>query len=100
MTDHRANGALDKFTGKFQDGFGAFTGDAKSRFEGQFKQVSGTAKDYYGRAIQGLDGQIERVPANLQPQARKAVDFARERPLVTVAGLAALALILTRGGRR
>ena len=100
MTDHRANGALDKFTGRPQQGFGAWTGDAKSRFDGQFKEAGGIAKDYYGRAIQAVDGQIGRVPANLQPTARKAVDFARQRPVVTVLGLAALGLLLSRGSRR
>lgn len=100
MTDQRADGALNKFTGKLQEGFGGLTGDSKSKLEGQFKQVQGTAKDYYGRAVDALDGQVARAPANLQPHARKAVTFARERPIATVAGLALLGLFLSRGGRR
>lgn len=100
MSDYRAEGGVNKFTGKLQETFGNLTGDSKSQIEGGFKQVQGTAKDYYGRAIDALDQQVERVPANFQPQARSATKFARERPIVTVLGLAAAALFLTRGSRR
>ena len=100
MTDQRADGALNKFTGRLQEGLGSLTGDGKLQLDGKFKQVQGTAKDYYGRAVDALETQVERVPANLQPQARKAVQFTRDRPIATVAGLALLGLFLTRGSRR
>lgn len=54
----------------------------------------------FGRVVDAAEGQLHRVPANFQPAARKAVTFSRERPLATMAGLAALALVLTSGARR
>jgi uncharacterized protein YjbJ (UPF0337 family) len=100
MTEERAEGAAYNIKGKLQEGFGALTGDSKVKLEGSFNQARGTAMDYYGRAVDALESQIERAPANVQPQARKAIAFSRERPLVTVLGIAALGLFLTRGSRR
>ncbi len=54
----------------------------------------------FGRAVDAIEPQIGRAPSNLQPAARKAVAVARERPLLTMAGLAVGALMLARSARR
>ena len=50
--------------------------------------------------IDRLEPHISKAPADVQPAARKAVEVARARPLLTMAGLAVGALVLARGGRR
>ena len=65
------------------------TNDVKSRL------IAG-----FGRILDAVEPQIDRAPANVQPAARKAVAVARARPLLTLAGLALGALVLTRGARR
>ena len=74
--------------------------DARGRAQGQAGQV----KD---RLISGFLGLVDRVephigkaPADMQPAARKAVEVARSRPLLTMAGLAVGALVRARGARR
>ena len=54
----------------------------------------------FTRVLDAVEPQIGRAPENLQPAARKAMSVARERPLLTMAGLAVGALMLTRGARR
>jgi hypothetical protein len=63
--------------------------------DGTSRLVSG-----FSRLLDAVEPQIVRAPANLQPAARKAVAIARERPLLTMAGLALGALMLTRSPRR
>ena len=72
-------------------GAGATTAlnDAKARLLGGFTRV-----------LDAVEPQISRAPADIQPAARKAVSVARARPLLTMAGLALGALMLTRGARR
>ncbi len=78
--------------------------DARSRL-GAAAGGAGGLKD---RLVSGFTGLIDRVephigkaPADMQPAARKAVEVARARPLLTMAGLAVGALVLARGaGRR
>ena len=65
-----------------------------------FKDAKSRLLAGFSRVLDALEPQIGRAPANLQPAARKAVSVARERPLLTMAGLALGALMLTRGGRR
>lgn len=71
---------------------------------GSVSNVAVGAKDQlldgFGRMVDALENNIHRAPADIQPAARKGVAFARERPLATMAGLAALALVLARGARR
>lgn len=54
----------------------------------------------FSRLLDAVEPQISRAPANLQPAARQAVSVARERPLLTMAGLTLGALMLTRSARR
>ena len=50
--------------------------------------------------IDRLEPHLAKAPADVQPAARKAVEVARARPLLTMAGLAVGALVLARGARR
>jgi ElaB/YqjD/DUF883 family membrane-anchored ribosome-binding protein len=52
--------------------------------------------DGYGRAVSTLESNVGRLPANIQPQAKQVVDFARAKPLATVGILAAVGFLLTR----
>lgn len=67
--------------------------------DGAAKAKSGLLSGF-GRVVDALEGQIHRAPTDLQPHAQKAVGFARQRPLATMAGLAVGLLFLTRGARR
>lgn len=100
MTDNRAEGAANRFTGRAQQAFGDLTGDAKSQVEGATRQAKGVALDYFGRAVDVVEAQVHRAPTELQEPARKAIQFSRDRPFVTMFGLAAAALVLTSGSRR
>lgn len=65
-----------------------------------FKDVKSRLLSGFSRVLDAVEPQIGRAPTNLQPAARRAVLVARERPLLTMAGLALGALMLTRGARR
>ena len=101
MTEERIEGAANRVGGGLQEGFGKLTGDWKTQAEGQLRSFKGVALDRFGRAVNALETQVDRAPANVQPAARKALAVARERPIATMAGLAAITLLLARrAGRR
>ncbi|GAA0621571.1 hypothetical protein GCM10009422_16680 [Brevundimonas kwangchunensis] len=101
MTDQRIEGLATQVEGKAQSGFGKLTGDSKLQVEGKFNEVKGKALDAYGRVIDGLDGLVERAPVQYQDHARKGLDFARRKPLLTTGILAGAAIVLSSlGGRR
>lgn len=52
------------------------------------------------KVLDGIEPHLEKLPEGAQGGARKAVGFARERPLLTLAGLALGAVVLLNGGRR
>ena len=100
MTDQRIEGAADTLTGEAQSGLGRMTGDSKLQFEGRFNEYKGKARDAYGRVIDGLDGLVEKAPAQYHESARKGLDFARRKPLLTTGIVAGLAILLGGVGRR
>jgi len=102
MTDQRIDGAADQLTGKVQNGFGDLTGDSKLQVEGKLNELKGKAKDAYGKVIDGLETNVERVPLQYRDQARKGVQFARDKPLLTTGIVAGAAILLANllGGRR
>ena len=100
MTDQRIDGAADTLTGEAQSGLGRLTGDSKLQFEGKYNEYKGKAKDAYGRVIDGLDGLVEKAPAQYHESARKGLDFARRKPLLTTGIVAGLAILLGGVGRR
>ena len=100
MTDPIIDGPASTLTGKVQNGLGRLTGDSKLQLDGKFNEVKGKALDAYGRAIDHLDGLVEKAPIDLREPARTGLDFARRKPLVTTAIVAGLAFILARSGRR
>jgi len=100
MTDQRIDGAATGLEGKAQSGLGRLTGDAKLQLDGRLNEVKGKALDAYGRVIDGLDGLVEKAPADLREPARTGLDFARRKPLLTTGIVAGLALLLSGLGRR
>lgn len=100
MTDQRIEGAVEEFEGKAQRGAGRLLGDSKLQVEGAVKEVSGRAKNAYGRVIDGLDDMVDRAPSDVREPARKALGFAREKPLLTVGILAGAAALLSALGRK
>ena len=96
MTEERIEGAGNKLTGRLQEGLGRLTGDGKSQLEGGFKQAKGAVLDTFGRAVDALEAQVDRVPEAARPQARRALTVAREKPVATMLGLAAVTFLLTR----
>ena len=100
MTDQRIEGAATQAEGRVQNGVGRMTGDSKLQLEGKVNEVKGKALDAYGRVIDGLDGLVEKAPANMQGHARTGLDFARRKPLLTTGIVAGLAMLLGGLGRR
>ena len=100
MTDQRIEGATTGLEGKVQSGLGRLTGDARLQLDGRLNEVKGKALDAYGRVIDGLDGLVEKAPADLREPARQGLDFARRKPLLTTGIVAGLALLLGSLGRR
>lgn len=100
MTDQRIEGAADTVTGKVQSGLGNLTGDSKLQLDGKLNEIKGQARDAYGRVIDGLDGLVEKAPAQYQDKARQGLDFARRKPLLTTGIVAGLAVLLSGIGRR
>ena len=100
MTDQRIEGVATELQGKAQNGLGRLTGDSKLQVEGKLNEVKGKALDAYGRVIDGLDGMVDKAPADLQEPARKGLDFARRKPLLTTGIIAGAAVLLGALGRK
>jgi uncharacterized protein YjbJ (UPF0337 family) len=100
MTDQRIEGAATQLEGKTQGGLGRLSGDSKLQFDGKINEVKGKALDAYGRVIDGLDGLVDKAPAQYQGRARQGLDFARRKPLLTTGIVAGLAMLLSGMGRR
>ncbi|MFN7618775.1 MAG: CsbD family protein [bacterium] len=100
MTNPRIDAAAETLTGKAQSALGRLTGDSRLQLDGRLNEVKGKARDAYGRVIDGLDGLVEKAPADLREPARTGLDFARRKPLLTTGIVAGLALLLSSMGRR
>ena len=100
MTDQPINGTPDTLTGKARAALDRLTGDSRLQLDGRLNEVKGKARDAYGRVIDGLDGLVEKAPADLREPARTGLDFARRKPLLTTGIVAGLALLLSGLGRR
>ena len=100
MTNPRIDAAADTLTGKAQSALGRLTGDSKLQLDGRLNEVKGKARDAYGRVIDGLDGLVAKAPTQYQDTARKGLDFARRKPLLTTGIVAGLAVVLGGLGRR
>ncbi|MFN3669483.1 MAG: CsbD family protein [Brevundimonas sp.] len=100
MTDQRIEGAAAELEGNAQNGLGRLTGDSKLQLDGKINEYKGKALDAYGRVIDGLDGLVEKAPAQYQDKARQGLDFARRKPLLTTGIVAGLAVLLSGLGRR
>ena len=100
MTEERIEGQGTQLGGRLQQGLGKLTGDSKLQLDGSLNRAKGALLDGFGRAVDALDAQVDRAPESVRPQARKALSVAREKPLATMFGLAAVTFLLTRRGRR
>jgi uncharacterized protein YjbJ (UPF0337 family) len=105
MTDERIKGAAEQIAGKARNGFGRLTGDRSLQLDGRMEEYRGRARDAYGRVIDGLDGlvakaPVAKAPGRYQDTARKGLDFARRKPLLTTGIVAGLAVVLGGLGRR
>lgn len=100
MTDQRIEGAFDQVEGKAKKGIGELTGDTKLKVEGVAKEAGGRAKAAYGRVIDGLDGIADKAHPDIREPAKKGLDFARNKPLLTTGILAGAAILLGALGRK
>lgn len=100
MTNPRIDGAVDQVQGKLQQGLGNLTGDTKLKVEGVANEATGRAKAAYGRVIDGLDGLADKAPADLREPAKKGLEFARNKPLLTTGIIAGAAVLLGALGRK
>jgi len=100
MTDQRIEGTANSVAGRVKEGFGNLTGDTKLQAEGKLQDVKGKALDAYGRVIDGLDGLADKAPADLRDPAKRGLEFARQKPLLTTGIVAGLAVLLSGIGRK
>jgi uncharacterized protein YjbJ (UPF0337 family) len=100
MTDQRIDNGLTTLEGEGRQGLGKMTGDAKLQVEGYLQEAKGRTGAAYGRVIDGLDGLVAKAPVQYQDTARKGLDFARRKPLLTTGILAGAAILLGGLGRR
>jgi len=49
MDENRVEGTVREYGGKFQEGVGTITADAKMRAEGGMNEAAGAAQELYGR---------------------------------------------------
>ncbi len=61
MDENRVSGTAKNLAGKVEEGFGRATGDAKTRAQGQARQVEGSIQDLYGKAVDAAGDTIEAV---------------------------------------
>ena len=94
MTDQRIEGVATELKGKAQGGLGRLTGD------GKLNEVKGKALDAYGRVIDGLDGIADKAPVDIREPAKRGLEFARNKPLLTTGILAGAAILLSSLGKR
>ena len=92
--DQRVEGAATRIGDQIQDGI------SKLELEGKLNEVKDKAKETYGQAVDGLEKLVDKAPADLQEPARRGIQFAREKPLVTTGIVAGLLTLLIAGGRR
>ena len=99
MTEERIEGGGTQLAGRLQQGLGRLTGDSKLQLDGGLNRAKGALLDGFGRAVDALEAQVDRAPESVRPQARKAISVAREKPMATMLGLAAVTFLLTRRRR-
>lgn len=92
--DQRVGDAATRIGDQIQDGIN------KLELEGKLNEVKDKAKETYGQAVDGLEKLVDKAPADLQEPARRGIQFAREKPLVTTGIVAGLLTLLIAGGRR
>jgi uncharacterized protein YjbJ (UPF0337 family) len=96
MTDDRIAGTTKNLGGKFEEGLGRMTGDAKTEFRGKARQAEGAAQDLYGQA-QDTAADVGR---HAQKAAEDASDVVREfvetRPYTTACLALAVGFLLGR----
>ena len=100
MTDQRIEGTANSVAGSVKEGLGNLTGDTKLQVEGKLQDAKGKALDAYGRVIDGLDGLADKAPADLRDPAKRGLEFARNKPLLTTGIVAGLAVLLSGIGRK
>lgn len=98
--DQRVEGAGTRALGRVQETVGKVTGDVGTEVRGRYNDVKGATIEGYGKALDSLGQLVERAPADFQEPARRGLDFARRKPLVTTGILAGVvALLLGAAGR-
>ena len=76
---------------------GRLTGDSKLQMDGKLNEVKGKALDAYGRVIDGLDGIADKAPVDIREPAKRGLEFARNKPLLTTGILAGAAILGLQG---
>lgn len=100
MTDQRIEGTTTGLAAKAQKSLGKLTGDSKLQLDGTLNEVKGKARDAYGRVIDGLDGLVEKAPGDIREPARRGIEFARRKPILTTGIIAGAAILLSSLARR
>lgn len=95
MTDYPVRSSSTSGSGAGSRTTGAGSAAASAGEDLQAKLSGGVQK-----VLDGIEPHLDKLPEGAQGGARKAVHFARERPLLTLAGLALGAVVLLNGGRR
>ena len=82
-----------------EEGFGRATGDAKTRVQGQARQLEGSVQDLYGQAIDSAEDAIDavrRMPASVDDTIRHYIE---SNPYTTAAIALGLGWLIGRSHR-
>ena len=99
MDENRMSGAAKNLGGKMEEGFGRATGDAKTRVQGQARQVEGSVQDLYGQAIDSAEDAIDavrQIPASVDDTIRHYIE---SNPYTTAAIALGLGWLIGRSHR-
>jgi uncharacterized protein YjbJ (UPF0337 family) len=99
MDENRISGAAKNLGGKMEEGVGRATGDAKTRVQGQARQVEGSVQDLYGQAIDSAEDAIDAVrqmPASVDDTIRHYIE---SNPYTTAAIALGLGWLIGRSHR-
>jgi uncharacterized protein YjbJ (UPF0337 family) len=89
MDKNRVEGTVREYGGRFQEGVGTVTGDAKTRAEGAMNEAAGTAQQLYGQTAD----MARQSATNLDSWFRNAIE---SQPYTTAAVALGIGWLLGR----
>jgi uncharacterized protein YjbJ (UPF0337 family) len=92
MDENRVEGTVREYGGKFQEGLGTVTGDAKTQTEGTMNKAAGAAQQLYGQTAD----MARQTATTLDSWLRNTIE---SQPYTTAAVALGIGWLLGRMGR-